>query len=595
VLANRQATVVPGMEWAWLLPDARLATLLPEDAAGHRVVSGSRFFVGPNEALVHLGSAGELVLAADGKRHSLGAFSFAGFDAKGASVLVSNTKDWALFSRSGQRIMGDLLHTNNPLLLPSGLIIERRGAWTRLVRPPSTVLLNQRLQCPHVFAEANRLVCFDTSGSLGPATSVFSLDTGERLAVIVEPPKLRGMPGFAVSKDGSKLAIVRDEAKIVELRSGKIATRTRVIGRGLPHSRYSMPGRIAFTTDDAHLCFETGEYRRVIKTASPGGSLPGGKGRQPLCALTQRLPLPVLIRENMDPGDWEAALLDAPLHEGFTPVPRSPHQALDVVTATADRKIAAFLEQKPTPTANGTLWTAQAVVFDAVSKTELQVIRVGAEVLKSGLGADVQSVELSPDGSLVRVCSVILPSGLCNTYEVSTGATSPRVFKAQRGQSLSDMQIWSGPAPETRVADVASVLPPKGAKGPEVIAWRDEGAYLSVEIGLGGGVSQRLNVKDTEARVARDVVAVAGGRLLAIASQGSVLLWAVQPLELRALLVAVETGIVALFPDGTFEAIGDAESAVRCQQGDTIVPVAECGELRAPTGTFGRLIKEASR
>src|SRR4051794_31209465 len=43
VVAQRKRTTLTGREWAWLLPEARLVTLGPEDAAGHREIWGPVF------------------------------------------------------------------------------------------------------------------------------------------------------------------------------------------------------------------------------------------------------------------------------------------------------------------------------------------------------------------------------------------------------------------------------------------------------------------------------------------------------------------------------------------------------------------------
>src|SRR5689334_7299818 len=46
-LALRRPTPAPGVEWAWLMPEARLATLTPPDANGKRAILGPNFYVGP--------------------------------------------------------------------------------------------------------------------------------------------------------------------------------------------------------------------------------------------------------------------------------------------------------------------------------------------------------------------------------------------------------------------------------------------------------------------------------------------------------------------------------------------------------------------
>src|SRR5262245_17526440 len=96
VLAQRKPTPIPGMEWAWLLPEARLVTLLPEDAAGHRTIGGPLFIAGPHDALISVDlTTGEFLLRADGARHSLGPWYSGGFDAEGRSALVWDKNEWA--------------------------------------------------------------------------------------------------------------------------------------------------------------------------------------------------------------------------------------------------------------------------------------------------------------------------------------------------------------------------------------------------------------------------------------------------------------------------------------------------------------------
>jgi hypothetical protein len=596
VLGLQQPTIVAGMEWAWLLPEARLVTLAPEDSAGHRAILGQSFFAGPRGAILSIDGAGELHFVADGASHSLGPFSSAGFDGEGRSALVWNDKEWAVFSRSGERLRGNRRTTAEVELLPSGLLLERNRAGTRLVRPPDAVLVDEPSPCLHTFALSRRLVCMAPDSSAGPRTSVFSLETGERLAKISEPPGVDGLPGVAFRGDGSALALVRAEAQIVDLRPGNPYVWPRVIARNLTF--YPVQHRVAFTADGAHLCIETGDGTRIAKTAAPGGVFSLAKDRRALCVFTPRLPVPVFGGNSArEVSDWEASIFEAPVHAGFNLVRWGPgtQRGHEVTSASADKKTVAFVEQKTNTTGEERLWTVQAVVLDAATGAERRTIRVGEKLQPVATGSAPPWLELSPDGSRVRVCAPLVLSGTCRTYETATGAIATTDFQSPQARKLTGMQVWSGPSPEARVADLLTVLPPRTAKAPRVAAWRDEGAYLSIELDLGGGVSQHLNVKDAVERVAKEVEPVGNGKLLAIAAQGSVVLWSVQPIEIQAVLVPLEGGIAALLPDGTFEAIGEVESAIRCQQGDALVPVAQCGELRAPAGTLGRIVKEATR
>src|SRR4029079_11809497 len=107
---------------------------------------------------------------------------------------------------------------------------------------------------------------------------------------------------------------------------------------------------------------------------------------------------------------------------------------------------------------------------------------------------------------------------------------------------------------------------------------------------------------DRPDREAAEVAGVAGGAMVAIAGGGSGALWAAgplamgarldparewaEPLAMRAVLIPARSGVAVLFADGTYEATGDAEEAIRCQQGETIAPLAACGDARAAAGAL---------
>lgn len=597
VLAGRKPTAAPGIEWAWLLPEARLVALQPEDGGGRRAISRPVFYAGPNGALIDIESEGRFVLAADGGTHDLGPWQNVGFDPAGKSVLVSDSRQWALFSRAGERLAGESLGVADAHLLPSGLVLERRAHATRLLRPPRTLLMNVSERCNEVFAGAGRLVCQVAFAGRSASLSVFSLDTGQRVAKIADGPLPRGRAAIAMRGDGGAMAIVRKEVSLVELgRSG--APWPRVLARDLPYSP-DQPPRLAFTADGAHLCVQSRERTRIVKTAASGGVLVPPKGRDVLCLFSERPPVVPHAGSRLTLVEWQARLLEVPLHAGFEPISRPvwPGFTADPVVTSEDGKTVAYLEERRATSPDGFSWALQAVVIDTATAAERTIV-VGEKAMARNAGVDPPSIELSADGRLVRVCAVsLLGEPPCRTYESATGAvaSATRPWLPRAAKVGSAMQVWSGPALVARVEDVAAVLPPSAVNGPTLAKWRDDGAYLSVEIDVGNGVAQHCNLPDSAARKVEDVDLIGKGQMLAVASGGSVALWSVQPLSLLAVLVPAEGGIAALFPDGTVEIIGDIGPAVHCQQEQEIVPVGQCGELVAPPGTLGRIVKEASR
>ena len=63
---------------------------------------------------------------------------------------------------------------------------------------------------------------------------------------------------------------------------------------------------------------------------------------------------------------------------------------------------------------------------------------------------------------------------------------------------------------------IEMLRPGRNASSRRVLAWRDVGAYLSIDVGTDAGIELHLNLPDTGERVAEDVEAMPDGSMLAI-------------------------------------------------------------------------------
>lgn len=607
-LSLRRQTVAPGAEWAWLMPEARLATLAPPDSSGKRAILGPNFYVGPNGSFIGLDVSGELDLATDGAVHHLGKFDQAAFAPGARQALVWNGVEWALFSRAGERLAGDSIIRSEPLLLPSGALLLKVGASaTRLVSPPESagaspnVKFDVSFYCDAVFPQAGRLVCADRPDPGAPMTVVLSLDKGQTIARFSSGNGYNGRPRFTVRGDGRMLASAFEKVEIIELDPDKPKPSPRVIFRQAA-DRWRVAGRLALTRDGSRLCIEEYSETRILDTKASewkNGGPPAArsaKDKRPMCLFARRGAEPVGPSPLSFQDEWDAVLIEAPVHEGFAEPPRrfAPHQRLETDTVSRDLKTCALLEQRPTEIGDKRRWELQAVILDAATSAVKRVIPLGEQVLAKYGTPAMPTIELSDDGALVRVCAPGVLAEGCRAYDTATGAAQNGNALPRTATARTELVTWSGEWPDAKVGEVLAALGVALEKKVAVTSWSDEGAYLSVEMDLGDGAAVHLNVPDSAQRIARDVVAVAGGSMLAIGMMGSVELWSVQPLAIRAVLVATGAGGAAFFGDGSLEAIGDVEGSLGCQKGEHILPLSECGDVRATKGTLAAVIQEAS-
>lgn len=605
VVALRSPTSVPGAEWAWLMPEARLVTLAPANEKGERALFGPNFFSGPGGAFVGLDTVGEFELAADGQVHHLGKFDTAAFDAEGRRVLLWDRAAWVLVSRAGERLRADSLSAR-PQLLPSGVLIEHVGTHaTRVVQPPASVRYQVPLRCDEVFPHADRLLCVDPAARPGPIMTVYSLASSQELARFRDPANGRTRPRLTVRGDGGAIAWAHDTVEVIDLVPGNTRPKSRVLSRRRGTDTYRAQGRLAFTADGKWLCVEAGSEVLVLSTSAsefrnpPASGTATSKTSRDLCLFASRGPEPVGPGGLPGASEWDAVRVQVPLREGFQPAYRKVGVAVrtEAETVSLDRKTGALVEQKIDEVAGEVQWTMQIVVFDVATGAVRRVIPLGTKKLASTGAVDLPALSLSPDGSALHICAARLLGEGCRTYDSASGAQAKDGPWTTTSATRTEFHVWSGQWPEARVADVLTALtvPPVPARTANVNRWTDEGTYVSVELDTGNGAMLHVNVPDATARVTRHVAAVAGGAMLAIESQGAVVLWAVQPLEMRALLVPVEGGIAAFYLDGSIEAMGTAEAALGCKQGERLVALEQCGDVLAPKGTLTAMVREAGR
>jgi hypothetical protein len=283
-----------------------------------------------------------------------------------------------------------------------------------------------------------------------------------------------------------------------------------------------------------------------------------------------------------------------PVHEGFeAPVTVVSRAGIETMITSLDRKVGAIIEHRGVDGGDKWQWTVQATIVDMANGDEKRIVTLGKYSGSKWMGADTLTADLFQDGAALQVCSTHLYQGGCRQFATATGSEiAPDAF-VRAAPSRTGFQVWSGEWPEARAAEVlAAMSVPVEAKA-HVVGWSDEGKYVSVEIDPGDGATVHLNMPDRVEHVVRDVVAVAGGSMLALASQGVVELWGTQPLELSAVLVEVPDGGAALFADGSIEVAGKGADALGCEQGELIVPIVECGDLWAEKGTLAALMKAA--
>jgi hypothetical protein len=606
VLALRTPTVIPGADWVWILPEAKLATLAPADPAGRRMILGPNFFAGPKGAFIGLDTAGELDLAADGRVSHLGKFDSVAFDAEGRSALVWDRGRWVLFARSGERLRGDYLAAARPLLLPTGLLVEHVSPRsTRVVLPPSDVKVKVPLRCDDVFPYAQRLVCFDPYDVEKLSISVVSLTTGEALGRFADPGEKVARPPFSVRADGLAVAWAGEKVEVVELAPGKPKPRAHTLfRRAVPNQSYGAAGRVAFTGDGKYLCVEESTETRVLSTsasewknAAPVVKTAASKSSREVCLFAPRGADPSGPNAPSGRSEWDALRVKVPVREGFEPAARRVGLTArsDSENVSFDRTTGVLVEQKAEDEGDKRRWAMQAVVFEVATGAVRQVIPLGALVVPRWSGADLPMASLSPSGSTLQVCSARIFRDGCHMFDTRSGAPSTDKPWPPLGSTRNELNTWSGKWPDVHVSDVMGALTVARVGERGVNKWSDEGSYLSVEMDAGNGAAVHLNVPDATARIARDVVAVAGGGMLAVAEQGSVVLWSVQPLEMRALLVPAEGGVAALYGDGSIEAFGAARGALGCQQGEVILPVEQCGDVFAAEGTLAAMVAAAAR
>lgn len=601
VLALRRPTPVTGVDWVWLMPEGRLATLVPAGQNGQLAILGPNFFGGPNGLFVGLDVTGELTLAADGAVHAIGKFDHVGFDEKGAHALVWSGSSWAWFERNGHKLRGDELFSSSPSLLPDGRLVEH-------IRPQLTRVLSAKgtqakvpFDCNAIFPAAGRLLCKDPRAAKGPEIVVFGMDGPSELGRFSTSTGRSGRQSFAVRADGAAVAQATDIVEVFDLATPKRRAASRVAYRRKSNATWMAP-RMAFTADGKHLCVEEIDGTRIL---DPGASefrnsnaLPARdkrKGTRATCFFAQRSEGTVGPTQAEGGSEWDAVVVDVPAHEGFDPAPISwSRQRVETALLSRDRKVGVVVEQRVVDEGGKQRWTDQAVVVDARTGAEKRILQLGSYTAARWGGGDLFTMDLSDDGATLHVCSSQLYQSTCREYDLSTGTSLPRDSWYQPASPAAQFHVWSGESPAVLSPDVLAALSvPVEAKA-RVVAWSDEGKYITVEIDPGDGATVRLNMPDTPEHVVRDVAAVAGGSLLALSAQGTVELWRAQPLELLAVLIAVPDGGAALFADGSVEVAGKGEAAVGCQRGDMIFAAAECGDLWAEKGTLAALMKAAT-
>lgn len=600
VLALRRPTPVTGVDWVWLMPEGRLATLAPAGPNGQLAILGPNFFGGPNGLYVGLDVTGELTLAADGAAHAIGKFDHAAFDEKGAHALTWSGSSWAWFERDGHKLRGDEMFSSSPSMLPDGRLVEH-------VRPQLTRVLSSTgvqakipFDCNVIFPAAGRLLCKDPRGAKGTEIVVFGLDGPAELGRFSTAIGRSGRASFTVRGDGAVVARATDTVEVFELASAKKRAASRVAYRRAASTTWMAP-RMAFTADGKHLCVEETDGTRIL---DPGASefrnshgLPSidkRKSTRAACFFASRSEETVGPTAAADGSEWDAVVVNVPLHEGFDPAPTSwSRQRVETAVLSRDRKVGVLAEQHVEGDSSKMRWIDQAVVVDAQTGAEKRIIPLGAYTAARWGGGDLFTMDLSDDGAMLHVCSSQLYQSTCREYDLSTGTQLPKDSWHPAASPTTQFNVWSGEWPDVKTPEVlAAMSVPVEAKA-KVVAWSDEGKYVTVEIDPGDGATVRLNMPDTGVHVVRDVVAVAGGSLLALAAQGTVELWRAQPLELLAVLVAVPDGGAALFADGSVEVAGKGEAAVGCQRGEMIFAAAECGDLWAERGTLAALMKAA--
>jgi hypothetical protein len=607
VLAGRTPTIQRGAEWAWLMPEGRLVTLAPPDKDGRRGLLGPNFFTGPEGAFVGLEKDGALAIAADGEIHRLGIFEQAAFDAKGQRVLVWNSSEWALFSRKGEKLDG-LVHLTvaRPILLPSGGLVMHLGSANTTIMPPNSDRPEHvPLRCDEAYAKASRLVCFDDTDANGrdigprkPKIVVVSLDTGKEIGRFPIGPLKTARPAVAFRADGQAMALAGETIEVVELPHDGQKASSKTIFRRKSSSIWRMP-RMGFAADGKRLCVEEAEGTHVLDTAaSEFKNAPQGrkaKDTRPVCLFAPRGEEASGPSAPALPNEWDAVPLSVATREGWEPPARifSARQRLESEALSFDRKTGVLVELHTEEGGQKRKVDAQAVVIDAATGAVKRVIPFGT-IETSWAGPPLPEVSLSDDGAILHVCAARLIAEGCRDYDTATGKSTSPVPWPQVGRSRTEFNIWNGKWPEALAAPVLAALgiPPDAAA--RVTQWTDEGRYVSIEVNLGGSATVRLNLPDAPERVVRDVAAVAGGAMLGLVVQGAVELWTVQPLELQAVLVALPDGGAAMFADGSVETFGEGDKALGCQQGETIAPVDQCGDVRAAKGTLAALVSKAA-
>lgn len=600
VLALRKATPMRGVDWTWLMPEGRLVALAPPTASGDRMIIGPNFFAGPNGLMVGLDGTGAFTLAADAQTHPLGKYDGAAFDAKGERTLVWNSAGWSLVRRDGTRARSEEMARSRPVLLPDGTVVATFGVGnTIVIAPDGSTRVTLPYACEEIFPAARRLVCSERPWMAARTVRVFSFERTDELAKVTAGSQ--GDLTFAVRADGGSIAVASEKTiEVFDIEAGKKA-KSHVAFRRDRDLAWRRP-RMAFTPDGKRLCVEEADATRVIDPEGSefkNGLVPKPPKGEPksraLCLFAQRSAEPAGPGTIGRSREWEGRIVDVAAHPGFNLLPRVLPQMQGIPTEaiSADQRTGVVLEYKLIEEADQLRWTERAVVFDVATGAEKRIVELGEHKGAKYQSPDVPRVELSGDGKNLYVCAARMFSDGCRRYSAETGEVATNGEYWSEPRQVARLTIWSGNLPEVAIGDVLAALSvPVEAKA-KVVSWSDEGKYVSIEMDPGDGATVRLNMPDSAEHVVRDVQSVAGGAMLAFASQGLVELWKVQPLELTAVLVGVPDGGAAMFTDGSVETVGKGADALGCQKGEMVAPIDRCGDVWAEKGTLLALMKSA--
>jgi len=598
VLALRRPTSVSGVEWTWLMPEGRLVTLASPNAKGERAILGPNFFPGPNGAYVGLDVQGEFTLAADGQTHPLGKNDGALFDEKGERLLVWNPLDWSLVARDGTYLRTEKGALTRPVMLPDGTVIAARAQQrTIVVGPDGQTKMSARCGYEGIFPVARRFYCAEASPFKGREGILFSLDQEGELARFSMGS---GESSVAVRADGGAFAVASGTTiEVFEITPGKKAKSHVALRRNKDHA-WRAP-RMGFTADGQRLCVEELDATRVIDPSASefknglAATPPKGTPKsRTLCLFGRRGEDVIGAGYTGKSREWDARIVEVAAHEGYSLLPRTlpPGQWLPTEDLSDDQRMGAVAEYKAEEEADQVRWTERAVLFDPATGAEKRILPLGEHKGARYMSPEVPRLELSDDGERLRICAPRTFDDGCRTFSTETGEILQNGYFWSRARRTTQFSVWSGDLPDAAIGDVlASMSVPVESKA-KVVAWRDEGKYITIELDPGDGSSVRMNLPDSPEHVVRDVQAVAGGAMLAFASQGIVELWKVQPLELTALLIGAPEGGAAMFVDGSVEAVGRGAESIGCQKGETIAPIDQCGDVWAEKGTLLAIMKK---